>query len=169
MREQTEETDARPSALGSERRRIGELLIAEGTITATPLQQALDGRVQTAHGRERLGEAIIHLGFASDEDVARGSRASSATSTSCKRLVAEDDAVAIVPASLAERHNVLPHRRRAAAGHDRVPAGHTGAAVTPEDHVQPRHRPTAATVGGPTARSDRAAAGRLRRRSRRVG
>jgi type IV pilus assembly protein PilB len=111
MREQTEETSGRPSALGSRRRRIGELLIAEGTITATQLQQALDGRVQTAHGRERLGEAIIRLGFASDEDIARALARQLGYEYVTQRLVAQDDAVAVVPASLAARHNVLPLRQ----------------------------------------------------------
>ncbi|HSK95678.1 MAG TPA: ATPase, T2SS/T4P/T4SS family [Euzebyales bacterium] len=100
----------RPSTLGSKRRRIGELLIAEGTITPPQLQQALEGRGQTAQGRERLGEAIIRMGFASEEDIARALARQLGYDYVTQRLVADEAAVALVPASLAERHNVLPLR-----------------------------------------------------------
>ena len=110
MQEQLENDGGRPHVLGSRRRRIGELLIAEGTITPAQLQEALDGRARTAHGRERLGEAIVRLGLASDEDIARALARQLGYDYMAQRLIPEDSAIAVVPASLAERHNVLPLR-----------------------------------------------------------
>jgi type IV pilus assembly protein PilB len=96
--------------LGSRRRRIGELLIAEGTITVAELEHALEARQRTAYGRERLGEAIVRLGLASEEDIARALARQLGYEYVSQRLVSDDSAVAVVPASLAERHNVLPLR-----------------------------------------------------------
>jgi type II secretory ATPase GspE/PulE/Tfp pilus assembly ATPase PilB-like protein len=110
MRDQLEDGGTRPPPLGSRRRRIGELLIAEGTITATQLEQALEGRAHTAYGRERLGEAVVRLGLASDEDIARALAHQLGYEFVAQRLVADESAIAVVPVSLAERHNVLPLR-----------------------------------------------------------
>jgi type IV pilus assembly protein PilB len=96
--------------LGSKRRRIGELLIAEGTITPAQLEQALHGRTETRYGRERLGAAIVRLGLASEEDIARALAHQLGYDYVAHRLAADEDAVAVVPVSLADRHNVLPLR-----------------------------------------------------------
>jgi type IV pilus assembly protein PilB len=110
MRDQIEEDGTQRQMLGSKRRRIGELLVAEGTINASQLEDALAQRAPTAYGRERLGETIVRLGFASDEDIARAMAHQLGYEFMSQRLVSEDSAVAVVPVSLAERHNVLPLR-----------------------------------------------------------
>ena len=110
MRDQIEEDGTPRHMLGSKRRRIGELLTAEGIINAAQLTQALERRVQTAYGRERLGEAVVRLGFASEEDIARALASQLGYEYVSHRIAAEESAVAVVPVSLAERHNVLPMR-----------------------------------------------------------
>ena len=110
MRDRIDDDTARPTTFSSRRRRIGEVLIAEGTITPEQLQSALEGRKRTARGNERLGEAIVRLGFASDEDIARALASQLGYEFVTQRLIADSDAVAVVPASLAARHNVLPLR-----------------------------------------------------------
>ena len=52
----------------------------------------------------------MRLGLASDEDIARALAHQLGYEYVAQRLVADDDAVAVVPVSLAERHNVLPLR-----------------------------------------------------------
>lgn len=96
--------------LSGRRRRIGEVLVAEGTITPEQLEHALQARQHTAHGRERLGQAIVRLGLASEDDIAQALARQLGLEFVSGRLTSSDQASSLVPASLAARHNVLPLR-----------------------------------------------------------
>ncbi len=109
MPEPTEE-GARGTTYAGRRRRLGEVLVAGGTISSSQLSEALDQRLHNRHGRERLGEAIVRLGFASEQDIARALAKQLGHEFVDQRLVAGPEVVAVVPASLAERHNILPLR-----------------------------------------------------------
>ncbi len=93
---------------GLRRRRIGEVLVDEGIISQRQLEEVLANRRHSPGGRERLGETIVRLGLASDEDIARALAKQLGYHFVTQRLVPEPDAVAVVPGSLAARHNVLP-------------------------------------------------------------
>jgi hypothetical protein len=62
-----------PATSYASRRRRGEVLVAEGTITVHQLEEALDGRLRTSKGRERLGQAIVRMDLATEEDTVVGS------------------------------------------------------------------------------------------------
>lgn len=95
----------------SRRRRLGEVLVDEGTVTSEQLVHVLEERRATPEVRERMGETIVRLGIASEEDIARALAKQLGFDFVSQRLVSGPDAVAVVPESLAARHNVLPLRR----------------------------------------------------------
>ncbi|MBW3606153.1 MAG: Flp pilus assembly complex ATPase component TadA [Actinobacteria bacterium] len=110
MPERTDADGARTTTYSPRRRRLGEVLVDEGTISSSQLAEVLENRQRSPGGRERLGETIVRVGLASEEDIARALAKQLGYEFILERLVAGPDAVAVVPGSLAERHNVLPLR-----------------------------------------------------------
>ena len=113
MPERTDDERAPGTTYASRRRRLGEVLVAQGTITDHQLEVALEGRLRTSKGRERLGQAIVRMELATEEDIAHALATQLGYEFLSNRLVAGPEAISMVPVSLAERHNVLPLRREA--------------------------------------------------------
>lgn len=88
------------------RLRLGELLVGAGMITEDQLEQALAAQRQSG---TRLGKTLVNLGFISEEIILQtlehqlGLRRVALT-----RLTIDREAALLIPASLAERHQVLP-------------------------------------------------------------
>ncbi len=92
------------------RQRIGEHLVAAEVITREQLEEALEARRR--HGqRERLGEAVVRLGLASEADVADAvARQLRLERVEVRGATPTVEALERVPSYLAERHDVLPLR-----------------------------------------------------------
>ena len=105
-----ERADGTPSAVMSDpraRRRLGDLLVAAGAISGEQLQQAL---AASAPG-ERLGQVLLRLEHVDEEAVADAV----ARQLGLPRVDLEverptEEAVGLVPARLAERHDIVPLR-----------------------------------------------------------
>jgi type IV pilus assembly protein PilB len=93
------------------RRRIGELLIDEGTIDQAQLQHAL-AQAKVVNGkRERLGQTVVRLGFAGEQDVARAlARQLHLDYFDGPAIPVNEGLVAQIPSQLAERNSLLPLR-----------------------------------------------------------
>lgn len=89
------------------RRRIGEMLIDQRIITEDQLKIALIE--QKKNPDQRLGKILINLGFVS-ETVIRDLMGQSLgqTSVDLSQLVADNEAIQLVPKHLAERYKLLP-------------------------------------------------------------
>jgi type IV pilus assembly protein PilB len=101
----------RAAQLGS-RRRLGELLVSEGVLDDGQLAYALENQMVVDGRKERLGQTVVRLGFASEQAVARAL----ATQLNLpyveeSDVVVDEQAAALVPAPLAERHRILPLAR----------------------------------------------------------
>jgi type IV pilus assembly protein PilB len=93
------------------RRRIGELLIDEGVISPEQLQRAL-AEAQVVKGKkERLGQTVVRLGFASETDVAKALAAQLHLDYFDGSAIPVNEILAAqIPAALAERNTLLPLR-----------------------------------------------------------
>jgi len=93
--------------LSKPRRRIGEMLIDQRIITEDQLKIALIE--QKKNPDQRLGKILISLGFVS-ETVIRDLMGQSLgqTSVDLSQLVADNEAIQLVPKHLAERYKLLP-------------------------------------------------------------
>jgi type IV pilus assembly protein PilB len=92
------------------RARLGDLLVADGLLTAEQLAQALVAQRQP---REKLGEALVRLGLVSDEQVAVGLAGQFGIAyLSPGSLEPDPEALALVQAAVAQRYGVLPVRCR---------------------------------------------------------
>ncbi len=89
------------------RRRIGELLAEAGLITPEQLQDALSSVRAVDGRRERLGQAIVRLGYATEVQVAQA-LADQLRLPFQATVPIDAVAVARIPAALAERAGVLP-------------------------------------------------------------
>jgi type IV pilus assembly protein PilB len=92
------------------RKRLGEILVASGTIDESQLEDALaaqaDGSV-----RRRLGATIIDLGFSTEDDIAAALATQLRLETvDLAEIGPEPAALQRIPRHLAERHHVLPLR-----------------------------------------------------------
>ncbi len=90
------------------RRRLGEVLIDEGLITAAQLEHALQAQRNTDGPRRRLGQVVADLGYATEREVAQ----SLAThlgleSADLSRVVPAPDVVRLLPRAVADRTGVL--------------------------------------------------------------
>ncbi len=91
------------------RRRLGELLLSEGVLDEGQLAYALENQLVVNGRRERLGQAVVRLGFVSEEAVARALAGQLDLPYIDEDELSLDEQMAlIVPASLAERHRILP-------------------------------------------------------------
>ena len=93
------------------RRRIGELLLDEGIIDGAQLQRALSEAQVIKGKKERLGHAVVRLGFATEQDVARALAAQLHLDYFDGPAIPINDLlVSQIPAALAERNGLLPLR-----------------------------------------------------------
>ncbi len=103
MRSDTRAADRREGLSG---RRLGQLLVADGTISATQLGQALTEQTRT---NERLGTVLVGLGFITEEQLigslARGYGVSIAT---LPESAVDADLLQLVPLRTASRYDVIP-------------------------------------------------------------
>lgn len=91
------------------RLRLGELLVNDGQITNEQLEKALG--VQRKSG-ERLGKTIVNMGFISEEKIIQVlERQLNIERVNLTQYPVDRDAVLLIPAALAERHQVLPIRK----------------------------------------------------------
>ena len=92
------------------RRRLGEILVAEGLITAEHVATALDAQ-QSADKRERLGQTFIRLGLVTERDIAVAlAHQLNLEVVDLSTTQPEHDALARVPAALVRRTQVVPLR-----------------------------------------------------------
>ncbi|HEX2026850.1 MAG TPA: ATPase, T2SS/T4P/T4SS family [Nitriliruptorales bacterium] len=92
----------------SHRRRLGEILVAEGVLTAAQLHEALAEQV-ASDDRERLGTTVVRLGLAAEGDVAAALAAQlGLEQVDLTRVVPDPQAIERVPRALATRHLILP-------------------------------------------------------------
>ncbi|MCX7226272.1 MAG: ATPase, T2SS/T4P/T4SS family, partial [Burkholderiales bacterium] len=99
-------TPARPTAPNAPPVRLGDQLVALGLISSDQLRIALMEQKQTG---KPLGEALMALGFASAE-VMRSALAENLgeQSISLKGIVADAEALALIPKAVAKRHSLFP-------------------------------------------------------------
>ena len=97
---------ARPTAPNAPPVRLGDQLVALGLISSDQLRIALMEQKQTG---KPLGEALMALGFASAE-VMRSALAEKLgeKSISLKGIVADAEALALIPKAVAKRHSLFP-------------------------------------------------------------
>ena len=89
--------------------RLGELLVESQLVSSSRLDEAL---LQQAASGKRLGELLVELGAIDDFDLARvlASRLDLPVAD-LRKDTPEDDAIALVPESLARAHVAIPVRR----------------------------------------------------------
>ncbi len=92
---------------GNSPRLLGALLLRSGALTPASLEEALEAQRGTG---ERLGEIVSRLGLAPEEGVARALAEQLGLPFEAPPLVADPEALALVPAPLALRRGVLPLR-----------------------------------------------------------
>ena len=100
--------DARP--VDARRRRIGEVLVEEGLISADQLGQLLALQSETPPGqpRKRLGNLVIESGMATEREVAKAlAEALALPLVDLGRTMVQPDAVKLLPRAVAERAGVL--------------------------------------------------------------
>ena len=96
-------------------RRIGELLVLKGVVTADQVRIAL---TEQKKRKEQLGKILVRLGFATEaviRDVVGG--ALGQQSADLSNVVVESEAIKLLPKEMARRYRVLPltydiHRNR---------------------------------------------------------
>ncbi|MBW3601872.1 MAG: Flp pilus assembly complex ATPase component TadA [Actinobacteria bacterium] len=94
------------------RRRLGELLTDAGVLTPDQLEEALASRVQVEGRRERVGEVVVRLAMASDSDIARALAGQLGLElVDGDDLQVDEEAARLIPATLAQRRELLPLRR----------------------------------------------------------
>lgn len=92
-----------------QRLRLGELLVNRGLITEEQLEKALGTQRKSG---ERLGKTLINLGFISEENILQAlERQLGIERVNLAEYPVDRDAALLIPAALAERHQVLPIRK----------------------------------------------------------
>ena len=92
-----------------DRRRIGEVLVAQGLLTGDQLGELLRGQqVSGAGARKRLGSLVVEQGYATEMEVARAlADALALTLVDLNRTAAHPEAVRLLPRPVAERAGML--------------------------------------------------------------
>ena len=101
---------AAPSPYAGRRRRIGEVLVAQGLLTEEQLQQclALQADVPAGQPRRRLGAVVIDTGLATESQIAHAlGEALGLEQVDLTRYVVQQDAVRLLPRAVAERSGIL--------------------------------------------------------------
>jgi type IV pilus assembly protein PilB len=97
----------------SRRARLGESLLESGLITPTQLDEALKRRDESG---ERIGEALIALGYVSERDVMRVlAQDADVPFLEPAELIVSPDAVTLVPSVIARAQTVIPLRQEGRA------------------------------------------------------
>src|SRR5207249_688103 len=92
-----------------QKRRLGDLLVAEGLLTETQLTQALREQQGT---NERLGSILVRLSLINEEQlIGFLSRQYRLPSITLSQLEIDPDVVRLVPAHIANKYEVLPVKR----------------------------------------------------------
>ncbi|HUH06532.1 MAG TPA: GspE/PulE family protein, partial [Egibacteraceae bacterium] len=103
-----------PEALGrewatGERLSLGEALRRAGLLTRDQLRSALNERSVADGRRERLGETVVRLGFATEPEIAKELAAQLRLEyVDSSQLHPTEEALELIPAALAERHTIVP-------------------------------------------------------------
>jgi len=106
-------TEARDVTRGSdsatdERKRLGDILVADGILTPDQLDEALQAQRDDPN-RPRLGNIVLELGMVSEHAVARAlARQLRLPMVDLVERSPNPDAIEVVPRRLAERHDLLP-------------------------------------------------------------
>jgi|GEM_PF-3116696 len=89
--------------------KLGEVLVAQGTITDTQLQKALSE--QKFSGTERLGDIMLRLGYAVEEQLfsAVAHQMSTPFITNDKMLEAKEEAVRVIPEAFARQNTLIAY------------------------------------------------------------
>ncbi len=98
-----------PSALAeAARRRLGDVMVEAGLLTAEQLATALEHQRDSPGARRRLGQVVTELGLASEKDVASClSKLLGLNMVDLSRTVPAPDVVRLLPRQIAERTRVL--------------------------------------------------------------
>src|SRR4051812_10036697 len=95
----------------SRRIRLGEYFVESGLITQAQLEEGLERR---RHTGERIGEALLALGYVSERDLLRNLAADADIPFLERRdLVVDPMVVGMVPADVARTRNLVPLRAEA--------------------------------------------------------
>ena len=95
-----------------QRRRLGEILIAEGVMDERQLAHALQNQLFKDGRKERIGQTVVRLGFVSEQAVARTlARQLGLDHLDDQDLQVHPDVAGLLSAAMAERHKILPLRR----------------------------------------------------------
>ena len=88
------------------RKVIGEILAAAGVISEEQLQDALKYQAETGF---KIGEALVKLGHARNDDVCRAlARQAGMPFVDVRKGKIGPEVIATIPKEVAEEHNVLP-------------------------------------------------------------
>jgi type IV pilus assembly protein PilB len=91
-----------------QKRRLGDLLVAEGLITTEQLTQALGQQ----KGAEKLGSILVRLSFITEEQlIGFLSRQYRIPSITLSQLEIDADTLRLVPLNIAQKYEVLPVKR----------------------------------------------------------
>jgi type IV pilus assembly protein PilB len=100
---------AQPKAGQQMIRRLGDLLVAEGLITDVQLRQAL---TEQKGKPDKLGSVLVRLGLVSEEQlIGFLSRQYGIPSINVGNIEVDAEALRLVPAPIAKKHDVLPVKR----------------------------------------------------------
>ena len=87
-------------------KKIGELLVSEGLLTETQLQEALNVSKRTG---VRLGTAMVNMGIVTEKDISQAlSRQFDIPYISLSEIIIEPAIIKLIPESLARRYMVIP-------------------------------------------------------------
>jgi type IV pilus assembly protein PilB len=94
--------------MSRKRRRMGDVLVESGLITAEQLAQALEEQRHPGSPRRRLGQVVVGMGLATEKQVAEALATLLGLETiDLTASVPAPDAVRLLPKAVAERTNVL--------------------------------------------------------------
>src|SRR6185503_2706093 len=97
----------------SRRIRLGESLVESGLITQGQLDEALKRRLTSG---ERIGEALVGLGYISERDLLRTlAQDADIPFLEARELVVDPMVAGLVPAPVARSQHILPLRNEAKA------------------------------------------------------
>src|SRR3954453_23363607 len=86
--------------------RLGELLTKASLITPDQLKEALKLQKETGG---KLGETLIKLGFAAEEDITEGlSQQVGVPSINLAHFEIDSSVIKLIPADVARKYNILP-------------------------------------------------------------
>ena len=92
------------------RRRLGEVFVAQGLLTAEQISDALAAQATVVPGqpRKRLGDVVIELGMATERQVAEAlAEALALPLVDLGRTIVVPEHVRLLPRPVAERSNIL--------------------------------------------------------------